>query len=189
MSGPLDVSERIGTPWKLEIRRTWDGIAVGRNEVVSVTMTRDRDVLAVGVDAPFHDDPPPTSADLWHHEVAEVMLAGADERYLEVELSPHGQQLVLFLQGERNILRRGDRLDYTVDIDGGRWRGVARIPVDWLPVRTDRLNTFAMHGTLSERRHLAWKPTGGRHPDFHRLSAFGSFDECSVAASVAANPG
>ena len=134
--------------------------------------------LAVRVDAPFHDDPPPESDDLWHHEVVELMLLGLDDTYLELELSPHGRHLVLFLHGVRRVVHRGVTLDYRATIEGSRWRGVARVPIGWLPSATRALNAFAMHGVTPHRRFLAWKPTGGISPDFHRLTAYGSFDEC-----------
>ena len=77
MPEPPELSERVGTVWGLEIGHTWDGTLVGSDETVAVMMRRERDVLAVGVDAPFHDDSRPTSDDLWRHEVTEVMLVGA----------------------------------------------------------------------------------------------------------------
>ena len=177
----LPLSAKTDTWWALKIQHTWYGEAAGIDEVVAVTMELGEGALTLVIDAPFHDDPPPDSDDLWSYEVVEVMLVGGDDTYLEVELSPHGQYLVLFLHGERNVVRRGDHLDYRVDldVDRGRWRGVAQIPTGWLPLETDRLNAFSMHGTKSQRRHLAWKPTGGPVPDFHRLSRFGSFTECA----------
>jgi len=181
MKRPTQLSAKTDTYWALKIRHTWDGEAVGIDETVAVTMELGEGELTLEIDAPFHDDPPPDSDDLWTYEVVEVMLVGEDDTYLEVELSPHGQYLVLFLHGERNVVRRGDHLDFRVDldVDRGRWHGVAQIPTGWLPLETDRLNAFAMHGTQSQRRHLAWKPTGGPEPDFHRLSTFGSLAECA----------
>ncbi len=94
------------------------------------------------------------------------MLVGADDTYLEVELSPRGRYLVLFLEGERRVVHRGVRLLYRAEIEGRRWRGEASIPIGWIPIGLDRLNAFAIHGTGQMRRHLAWRPTGGPRPDF-----------------------
>ena len=116
------------------------------------------------------------------------MLVGASATYLEVELSPHGHHLVLFLRGERNVVHRGVVLDYRADIEGGRWRGVAHIPVGWLPLETTRLNAFAMHGTHETRRYLAWRPTRGERPDFHRLAEFGAFGDDSIDRSSSHRP-
>ena len=171
---------QAGTRWALTVQHTWDGDVVGEDEAVALTIERAELELTVRIDAPFHDDPPPDSDDLWKHEVVELMLVGADDTYLEVELSPCGQSLVLFLRGERHVVDRGAVLDYHAHIDGRRWLGVACIPLDLLPVETGRLNAFAIHGTEPDRRYLAWKPTGGPQPDFHRLAAFGSFEECSL---------
>lgn len=172
------LSAQTGTRWTLQIRHTWDGDGLGDDETVTVTMERRDVVLTAQIDAPFHDDPPPDSDNLWTHEVVELMLVGADDTYVELELSPHGQYLVLFLHGERNVVRRGAALDFRASINGSRWHGVAQIPVNWLPIGTNRLNAFSMHGPSPKRRHLAWKPTGGPRPDFHQLATFGSFDEC-----------
>jgi hypothetical protein len=180
MTRPARLLAKTGARWALQIQRTWDGNALGEDEAVSVTMELGDVELTLRIDAPFHDDPPPDSDDLWTHEVVELMLAGADGTYLEVELSPHGQYLVLFLRGERNVVRRGVALDYRAVVDGGRWHGVAHIPVGWLPIETNRLNVFSMHGTKQNRRHLAWKPTGGPRPDFHRLAEFGFFGDCLI---------
>jgi hypothetical protein len=106
------------------------------------------------------------------------MLLGDDDRYLEVELSPHGHHLVLMLHGVRRIVHRDLLLDYHAAIDAGRWTGHARIPLLWLPPRTTRLNAFAMHGD-APRRYLACKSPRGERPDFHRLEAFGRFDEAT----------
>lgn len=147
---------------------------------MTVTLQHSDSHLKVWIDAPFHNDPPPASEDLWRYEVVEVMLLGEDDRYLEVELSPHGQSLVLFLEGERNIVDRRARIDYQAQIRKGRWHGVATVPLSWLPAGTTRLNAFAIHGTR-QRRYLAWKPTGGPKADFHRLALFGSLAECVVS--------
>lgn len=176
---PVRLPAHAGVRWELTIERTWDGQVVGLDEAVAVVLELGDTELTLRIDAPFHNDPPPESDDLWRHEVAELMLVGADDTYLEVELSPHGRGLVLFLKGERRVVHRGVRLLYRADIEGGRWRGEASIPIGWIPIGLDRLNAFAIHGTGQGRRHLAWKPTGGPRPDFHRLAAFGSFDECS----------
>ena len=177
---PPRLEAPTGSRWVVQIRQTWDGEAVGSEEAVTITMERGDVGLRVQVDAPFHGDPPPDTDELWRHEVVEVMLLGAHDRYLEVELSPFGRHLVLFLHGERHVVHRGVTLDCQADIDGDRWRGVAHLPIGWLPVQTDRLNAFAIHGSSRQRRHLAWRPTGGQHPDFHQLARFGSFDDCEA---------
>jgi hypothetical protein len=37
-----------------------------------------------------------------------------------------------------------------------------------------------MHDRDDARRHLAWKAPGGPRPDFHRLAAFGKFDDPTI---------
>lgn len=183
------LSGGAGTRWALTVGHTWDGSAVGEDEAVAVALeVHQQSGLVLRVDAPFHDDPRPESGDLWMYEVVELMVVGVDDEYLEVELSPHGQYLVLFLRGERNVVSRGARLDYRAQIDGQRWSGVAHIPTEYLPSLRDttdtterlKLNAFTIHGTGEKRRYLAWRPTGGQRPDFHRLATFGSLSDCAV---------
>lgn len=180
---PPRLPSPVGTGWALKIQHTWDGDRARDSEAVLMALALGKVELSLRVDAPFYGDSPPDSDDLWAFEVVELMLVGADDRYLEVELSPHGRHLVLFLHGERHVVHRGVGLDYRAKIEGNRWRGIAHIPIAWLPLETTRLNAFAMHGTGQKRRYLAWRPTRGQRPDFHRLAEFGTFSDDSIVHS------
>ena len=86
------------------------------------------------VDAPFYNDPKPqlekktqNSAEdnncaymgLWDYEVVEAFFLNSKTgHYLEVELSPHGQHLVLLLHGKKNIIQ--DRLPLKYDVEIGK---------------------------------------------------------------------
>ena len=83
--------------------------------------------------------PPPGPAgstdELWNHEVVEVFIMGRAERYLEIEMSPHGHYLALKLQGARNIVTKEIPLDYHVirnkagpTLYGTRWTGAFHSP-------------------------------------------------------------
>lgn len=165
---------------KLIVERTWDDRPAGVR--IEVVLRRESTGLVVDVDAPFFDDPPPglppgPTPELWNHEVVEAFFLGRDERYLEVELSPHGHHLVLELHGVRKVVRQGMPLAFRSTIDGRRWRGQTQVPLAWLPPAWDRVNAFAIHGRGADRRYLAWRPPGGKTPDFHRLDAFGPIDD------------
>jgi RimJ/RimL family protein N-acetyltransferase len=171
-----------GTEVALSVASTWNGEPLGRDEVVTVTLKTEPDEIVISIDAPFHDDPAPqapvgSTPRLWEHEVVEVMWLGEDERYLEVELSPHGHYLNLVLEGVRQVVHQGMVMHYEAIIEGKRWRGRARIPTGWLPPGCDRLNAYAIHGRGSMRRYLSWRPPGGEAPDFHRLEHFGRLGE------------
>lgn len=167
-----------GTHLCVQIASTWNGHPIDATEQVTVELSMRADELIVCVDAPFHGDPPPPGAPgptpkLWEHEVVELMLLGADERYLEIELSPHGHFLVLTLAGRRQIVHQAFVIHYDTNVDGSRWTGSARIPHAWIPDGCDRLNAYAIHGTGSARRYLAWQPSpAAAEPDFHRLESF-----------------
>lgn len=160
---------------QLTIAHTWDGESIAPHGQVSLCFASHG--LRIEVDALDRGDPPPPgppgpTARLWEHEVVEVFLLGAAQRYLEVELGPHGHYLVLRLHGRRNIVESGLTIDYSVTREGGRWRGVAQVPAALLPPGLSHLNAFAIHGEGSARRYLAWTPLPGPAPDFHRLEGF-----------------
>lgn len=170
----------------LTIASRWDGPPAPLAEHVTITLEHLADELVTRVDAPFHADPAPAAPagsldELWRYEVVELMLLGERDRYLEIELSPHGQYLVLLLEGYRNVTLRGLPMHYAAQIEGDRWRGEARVPLSWIPSGCQRLNAYAMHGEGAARRHLAWRPRvaspTGAQPDFHVLGAFGSFTD------------
>jgi hypothetical protein len=163
---------------KLEIASTWDGQPVPPSGTADVRCQMDDDALIVTVDAPFFDDPrPPGSAGstdrLWEYEVVELFLLGVADRYLEIELGPHGHYLLLELHGTRHVVRQGLRIDHRAEIAGHRWHGHATIPLSYVPAGIARANAYLIHGTGEHRRHLAAFPVGGAAPDFHSLESFG----------------
>lgn len=185
MDHPLFLLERLTVAaLHLPIRQTWQGAALLPTEQVDVWLRAWGQDVCLEVDAPFHGDPAPAAPvgpcpGLWEHEVVELMLLGDDERYLEVELSPHGHQLVLLLEGRRCVVQQGLPLDFEVEASdsGKRWSGRARLPAAWVPPACDRVNAYAIHGVGEARRYLAFRPVGGERPDFHRLERFARLDE------------
>lgn len=164
---------------KLEIASTWDGQPVPPSGTAALCCRMDEETLIVTVDAPFFADPPPPDSAgstnrLWEYEVVELFLLGAANRYLEIELSPHGHYLLLQLHGARRVVRQGLRIDYRAEIAGRRWHGHATIPLSYVPDDIAHANAYLIHGTGEHRRHLAAFPVGGETPDFHRLESFGA---------------
>lgn len=162
---------------RLVVGSTWDGTPIGADERATLDLVWRDARLEVFVDAPHHGDPGPPGAPascngLWEYEVVELFLLGADDRYLEIELSPRGHWLVLELAGARHVVRSGHALDFECRVEASRWSGHARIPVDWLPPGLARANAYAIHGRGPARRHLAAFALGGERPDFHRLADF-----------------
>jgi len=156
---------------------TWDGHPIRDDERAIVDATLDDAHLVVEVRAPYHGDAPPGGPvghldGLWNHEVVELFLLGSGDRYLEIELSPHGHFLVLELDGPRHVVGRRVALDFAARIEKDTWLGRATAPRSWLPPGLSRANAYAIHGTGADRRHLAAHPPGGERPDFHRLGAF-----------------
>ncbi|MEZ4224828.1 MAG: hypothetical protein R3B13_28000 [Polyangiaceae bacterium] len=167
---------------QLRIASLWNGQQASERDVAFVEVSRGDDEWIVEVDAPFYDDPAPPgppgpTPGLWDFEVVEVMWLGREQRYLELELSPHGHYLALQLEGVRNVARSDLRVRYDAAIDAGRFRGRARVSQSLLPENWDRLNAFAIHGRGAARSYLAWRGAPGPRPDFHRLELFGQWLE------------
>lgn len=160
----------------LHVARTWSGEPIEADEQVTLHLYDDGDLM-IAVEAPAHGDPAPEGPPgprpaLWEHEVVELFVLGPGERYTEIELGPHGHHLVLRLHGVRNAVESGLPLDFRAEVEGARWRGLARVPRDLLPPPPHRINAYAIHGQGAARRYLAMSPVPGDKPDFHRLGHF-----------------
>lgn len=177
----------------LRIGQTWDGVPVGDDEAVALTLSLDGDALVVDVDAPYHGDPPPDGPPgprwgLWEHEAVELFVAGPDAcasppAYTEIELGPHGHHLVLQLVGVRSPVAKELPIELVAKVLDGRWTARARVPLALLPVGAPEsdaplagaawsINATAVHGPPDARRYLTWAPLGGPKPDFHQLARF-----------------
>lgn len=177
----------------MTIANLWDGSRADSSEQVAVSVRTVGEEVIVTVDAPFYNDPPPpgpsgSTDQLWDHEVVEVFFLGRAERYVEIEMSPHGHYLVLKLQGARNIAAKGIPIDFHVahnragpTVSGKRWTGVARIPKSLLPDGPYCWNAYSIHGTGADRRYLSLYPVPGPGfyddiADFHRIGFFRPID-------------
>jgi hypothetical protein len=163
----------------LEITRTWDGSSIPDGERITVRLVGEPHAVVIHVDAPLHGDPPASGPPgptwgLWDHEVVELFVLGADERYTEIEIAPSGHHLVLQLQGCRNVVARELPLDLRTESGDGRWTAQARIARALLPPGPHRVNAYGIHGLGEDRRYLACTPVPGPAPDFHRLDRFPS---------------
>lgn len=186
---PLPGMPPLGTKLQgteLQIRTRWDGTRLPEREHARVTFALCAAELCVEIDAPFYADASPaadagSTERLWEHEVVELFLADAGERYLEIELGPYGHYLVLELDGVRTPIRMGMAIDFASEIveppsvaNGlvGRWQGRARMPASYLPQQVCRANAYAIHGSAHARCHHAHAPLPTIAPDFHRLETF-----------------
>ncbi len=164
---------------RIEIRGTWDGGELEGHEraVFEVCVDRAAGRLALVVEASYHGDPapkaPPGPLDgLWEYEVVELFLLGSEQRYLEIELGPHGHHLGLRLEGRRRVVERDIGIELRTRRLGRHWRGEASLDLEWLPPGLHAANAYAMHGRGPDRRFLAAHPVPGPEPDFHRLECF-----------------
>ena len=68
--------------------------------------------LIIRISAPYFSDPAPEGGKpgeaffkLWDYEVVEAFFLNDQEQYLELEFGPHGQHLMLILNGNRNAIK------------------------------------------------------------------------------------
>ncbi|KAK3719846.1 hypothetical protein RRG08_040148 [Elysia crispata] len=164
------------------IRTTWNGDCV-KHEPIKISLRPSADGGAViNVLGPFFNSPtkpngPPGEpfSHLWDYEVVEAFFLNDKNQYLEVELCPHGQHLLLMLKGMRNTVK--DELPLTTyksKIEGDRWMGEAVIPREYFPPGVTKFNAYAIHGEDEDRIYEALYPSGKTYdvPDFHRLHYF-----------------
>ena len=161
----------------LTVGRTWDGELLAPAARSTLRIGYDADHLQIEVDAPYAGDPapagPPGPTDkLWEHEVVELFVLGADQRYTEIELSPHGHHLGIRLEGVRNRVEVGFPMIFEATVAGDRWRGAARVARALLPDPPLKCNAYRVSGTAPLRRYEAMVAVPGERPDFHRLDRF-----------------
>jgi hypothetical protein len=167
------------------IDKLWDGRRAMPDEIATVEASwRDPDTLIVMVDAPRHGDPAPPAGlsrapgaaeGLWHHEVVELFIAGADGSYLELEVGPAGHTLALAFSAPR--VRAPPRavlasVVLPAAVSEGRWRAIVGVPSIMLPPAPHAANAYAIHGVGAARRYLAATPLAGECPDFHQPARF-----------------
>ncbi|XP_052076783.1 UPF0462 protein C4orf33-like [Mytilus californianus] len=171
---------------KFKINTTWNSRPVDHDPVI-ISLDRDRcKNVIINVDAPFFNDPANPGGTpgqpfprLWDYEVAEVFFLNDANDYLEVELSPHGQHLVLLLHGVRNSFKQQLPLSYTATINKNKWTGRVTIPGTYFPPKVTKFNAYAIHGSGNRRKYESLYPvlTGTyKYPDFHNLNYFQSIN-------------
>ncbi|XP_029203950.2 uncharacterized protein LOC114968006 [Acropora millepora] len=173
--------------YNFSITTDWKGAPIDHAPIEFQISALDSSYVRIHVTGPFFDNPgpPPCKAGsacsgLWDYEVAEVFFLGKKEKYLEIELSPHGQHLLLLLSGVRKKFMDKVPIEYTATIDRARktWTGTAKIPIDYFPPDVSKINAYAIHGSGANRRYESLYPASSEvsNPDFHRLEFFEPFD-------------
>ncbi|XP_013092916.2 UPF0462 protein C4orf33 homolog isoform X1 [Biomphalaria glabrata] len=168
------------------IRTTWNGNCV-KHEPVKISLSPSADGgMIIKILAPFFNSPGRPNGPagqpfpgLWDYEVVEAFFLNDKNQYLEVELGPWGQHLLLILNGERHAVK--DKLPlttYTATIDGDRWTGEAILPRGYFPPAVTKFNAYAIHGEGDNRVYESLYPATGSEtkPDFHNLRYFQPID-------------
>jgi hypothetical protein len=170
---------------------SWDGKKEISNPA-KITLKPSGSDLELMITAPFYDDPAPPNGmpgaayfKLWDYEVVEAFFLNDAEEYLELEFGPHGQHLMLILNGNRNAIKHSLPLDYSSSIDreSMTWTGRATIRGSYFPPNVTKFNGYAIHGTGEDRVYEAVFEVSGEQPDFHRINKFGEFKLSSILPS------
>lgn len=172
---------------KYEISHLWNNVSISASDIIQLTLTYDQD-LKIEVFAPFYDEPklpdwsrhPGIFPKLYNYEVVEVFLLNDHDEYLEIEMGPKGQYLVLSLKGYRHVVKAPIQLkSYKSNVTGfGRsWMGEAVIQHSILPKKITRFNAFSIYGPNDTRIYQALFPAPTNDPkypkpDFHKLELF-----------------
>ena len=183
---------------KFEVKTSWDGSQLPETDIVSVSFScehvdgKSEPEMRIKLDAPFYDNPPPKStkdgsscACLWEFEVVEIFLKGRMDKYIEIELSPHDEYLILAMDGHRQCFHEALRpLSYKCGIVSHRWWAELVIPFSYLPppfvagsCSLFTFNVYALHNDREgSRRCAALFPSSESFdydsPDTHRLHLF-----------------
>ncbi len=169
------------TRFELSIGHSWDGKVLPEGDQVRLGFEIGPDRVHVWVDAPFYRDPAPIDSPgptmgLWLYEVVELFIAGSDQRYIELEMGPHGHYLMLELEEVRHVVSQPLLQDYRVQVDADRWTAEASFVADILPSEPWTVNAYSIHGAGKNRAFQAMIPVPGEQPDFHRLDVFARAD-------------
>lgn len=182
----LDAIEGI---FRYHIKTEWNSKPV-THDPVEIKLQGFEAGVEMNVTAPFFDDPKPEGPSgqpfygLWDYEVVEMFFLNDNDEYLEVELGPWGQHLLLLLKGARNAIKHSMPLDYLAQVPAstdGKWKGSALIPPEYFPPNVSRVNAYAIHGTDKARVYESLFPAPENdpdfpQPDFHRLELFKPID-------------
>jgi len=177
----------------LAIRHTWDSGPIYHTPThMALSWNKGDKFLTLHVKSQYFFDPPPPDVvsgepypKLWNYEVAEVFFLAPNNKYLEVEVSPHGKYLLLLLNGRSHAIKQMLPMKYDAIISEAfsSWVGKAEIPLGYLPHNVSKLNAYAIHGTGEDRQYEALYPVPKgkfENPNFHRLEYFKEFDVTDV---------
>ncbi|XP_013907579.1 PREDICTED: UPF0462 protein C4orf33 homolog isoform X2 [Thamnophis sirtalis] len=166
---------------EFKIEHTWNSFPVSHDPII-ISLSPEKAGILMELNAPFFNDPPAPPVEpgkpfngLWDYE------GFSDLTKITTTLLKHGQHLVLFLCGRRNICRKELPLKFEVSRATTKWSGRAHLPWNFFPPNTDRFNAFAIHGSDVNRTYEALYPIpqnevhNNQEPDFHRLEYFKIF--------------
>ncbi|XP_068607364.1 UPF0462 protein C4orf33 homolog [Brachionichthys hirsutus] len=170
------------------IENTWDSNPVS-HDPIRVVFSSWAGGMKMEAFGPFFNDPaaPPGAPStpfpgLWDYEVVEsFFLDSTTENYLEVELCPHGQHLILLLSGVGQAFVQQLPMIFNATKTGDRWMGEAFLPWSYFPPNINKMNSYAIHGSGEKRTYEALYPVPkdelaeGQKPNFHLLEYFKDF--------------
>ncbi len=124
-------------------------------------------------------DNPDKNWGLWEHDVFEVFISKDGESYLEVQISPLGQNFVLKIKKPRKVFESPASFSgKTETISTKPWHCLISIPFSDIPGSSKSLtgNCFCVVGE-AKREFYALNINSEKDPDFHRPELFINFGE------------
>ncbi len=119
-------------------------------------------------------------AGLWQHDVGELFLKHAEcDRYLEINLAPHGAWWSCLFQAYREPLDESPVpiVDLEATTTDDSWEASLTIPRDCLEDSlafggATRANVCFILGPAADRHHFSWADLAHDPPDFHQVADF-----------------
>ncbi|CAL4067950.1 unnamed protein product [Meganyctiphanes norvegica] len=181
------------------IETTWNGSALPQDQFHPklILTGKPNGSLEVKIEAQFFNDPQDPGGKpglpffgLWEYEVVEAFFLNNDDEYLEVEVCPWGQHIVLMLAGQSNAIRHSLPLEVITQRGKDTWMGTAIIPSEYLPKSVTKFNAYAIHGSGDNRVYEALypAPSSADAPNFHALQYFKPIDLSNELPSQSSDP-
>ena len=147
--------------------------------------------FAVGCSSKPHNPlaaarPDEFTAGLWRHDVGELFIKHAqNERYLEINLGPHGAWWACLFDGYRQAASDPERAPFepaalVSAVTERSWETRVHVPADYLRATLkfgpgSCANVCFILGPGDGRHHFSWAPLPHDPPDFHHVEDFVPF--------------
>jgi hypothetical protein len=166
---------------EFQLRLTEDWFRKPLSQPILIELKCQGEKISFCISAPYYfnippDCPPGPTWRLWEYEVVEIFLVFEAQKYLEIEVNPHGHYLILALDGIRKIKSafipaqikaRIDLSKQSYQIEGQLH---SPLPLDQLKA----LNAYAIYQEKHHRVYASYHAIAleNEAPNFHLIDRF-----------------